>query len=75
VAELVDEAGYEAAESEEANSATQRTKESHKRRSNAQNDSVREEISEHRTHEQQRKLSKAERKKFRKLKAKERHAA
>jgi hypothetical protein len=55
--------------------ATHRTKDSHKRCSNAQNDSVREEISEHRTHEQQRKFSKAERKKLRKLKAKERHAA
>ena len=75
VAELVDEAGYEAAESEEASLATHRTKDSHKRCSNAQNDSVGEEISEHRTREQQRKFSKAERKKLRKLKAKERHAA
>jgi hypothetical protein len=75
VAELVDEAGYEAAEPEEASLATHRTKDSHKRCSNAQNDSVGEEISEHRTHEQQRKFSKAERKKLRKLKAKERHAA
>ena len=74
-AELVDEAGYDAAGPEEESSAMRRAKDSRKQRSHTQSDRDCEEMPEHRTREQQRKLSKAERKKLRKLKAKERHAA
>ena len=74
-AELVDEAGYDAAGPEEESSAMRRAKDSRKHRGNTQSDRDCEEMPEHRTREQQRKLSKAERKKLRKLKAKERHAA
>jgi hypothetical protein len=72
---LVDEAGYDAAGPEEESSAMRRAKDSRKHRGNTQSDRDCEEMPEHRTREQQRKLSKAERKKLRKLKVKERHAA
>ena len=74
-AELVDESVYDTGESEEDISTGRKPKDSRKRRSINRNDAEHEEIPEHRSREQQRKISKAERKKLRKLKAKERHAA
>ncbi len=74
-AELVDESVYDTGESEEDISTGRKPKDSRKRRAINRSDAEHEEIPEHRSREQQRKISKAERKKLRKLKAKERHAA
>ena len=73
--ELVDESSYDFEDPEEESSQRRKPKESRKRRVNSRGDSCHEEMDDRRTREQQRKTSKAERKKLRKLKAKERHAA
>ena len=74
-AELVEESSYMEEDSEANVTTRRRSKDSRKRRADVPNDRAEEELPEHRTREQQRKISKAERKKRRKLKAKERHAA
>ena len=75
-AELVEESVYTSEESEDEEPTRRRSKDARKRNAETRGQAVeREEMLEHRTREQQRKISKAERKRRRKLKAKERHAA
>ncbi|MEC8337461.1 MAG: hypothetical protein VXZ84_04905 [Planctomycetota bacterium] len=75
-AELVEESVYTPEESEDEEPTRRRSKDARKRNGGTRGQAAdEEEIFEHRTREQQRKISKAERKRRRKLKAKERHAA
>ena len=74
VAELIEESGFEE-DSEDEIATPPRKRAAGQRRAAEQDVNEREEMPEHRTHERQRKLSKAQRKKLRKQKAKERHAA
>ena len=75
-AELVEESVYTPEESQDEEPTRRRSKDARKRNGGTRGQAAdEEEIFEHRTREQQRKISKAERKRRRKLKAKERHAA
>ena len=75
-AELVEESAYTTEESDDVDTSRRRSKDGRKRNAGIRNQAAEEEdMPEHRTREQQRKISKAERKRLRKLKAKERHAA